>query len=355
MEGARLRILVIHAGALGDCVLAVPALTALRRHFPEAYVELAGYPSPHGLLQRRGPVDRVVSMETLGLYRAFAGELPEDLAAYLRSFDLIISWFGHGDEGYRRALESLRVGENAPRVLIARSTPPEGSNEHAADYLLGTLSPLGVRAQDVGDRTPRLQLLDEDHEAAERILRDLGVRGETGSPLVAVHPGSGSLRKCWPAERFAQLIRRFERRGLTVLLLEGPADASVIERVLAAGVAAGVACEDSGPDESSSKGDPAFTRAHLPVRLSNLPLPHLAAVLTRCHLFVGNDSGVTHLAASVGTPVIALFTVTDPQQWGPRGRVTILRGMPDVADVLRESLRLLKAGPSAPPDRRILD
>ncbi|GBC83036.1 Lipopolysaccharide core heptosyltransferase RfaQ [bacterium HR10] len=315
------RILVIHVGALGDCVLALPALAALDRRFPGAHIELAGHPSPHGLLERRSAVDRVVSIEALGLHRAFSGKLPEDLARYLRDFDVIVSWFGSGDTAYRRALESLQR-DRPQRLLIARSTPPEESREHAADYLLRTLAPLGITVQ-AEDRTPRLVLLPEDHEAAEQRLRSFDLEVETDPPpqLIAVHPGSGSRRKCWPIERFAHVIRALEQPHRYFLLIEGPADTDLVERLIAMRERAG---------------------ANALQRLTALPLPHLAAILARCHLFIGNDSGVTHLAAAVGAPVIAIFTATDPARWGPRGRAHILRGDLSVGDVLMHCRHVLE-------------
>jgi ADP-heptose:LPS heptosyltransferase len=319
------RILVIHVGALGDCILALPALAALRRRFPEAYIELAGYLSPHGLLERRSPVNRVISVETLGLHRIFSGAVPEDVATYLRSFDVIISWFGYGDDAYRRALESLGQEDRPRHVLIARSRPPEGSREHAADYVLGTLAPLGVEAE---DRTPRLMLLPEDHEAAEQILQDLWGEGspERSVPLIVVHPGSGSPRKCWPVEYFAQLVRALDQPDRRFLIIEGPADGDRARRLLALCV---------GDDSDRSRRFLLVTRP---------PLPQLAALCARAQLFIGNDSGVTHLAAAVGAPVIALFIATDPVCWGPRGRVRILDGTPSVADALTASVHVLEQG-----------
>jgi len=307
-----MRILIIHVGALGDCVLMLPALAALAQHFPEASIELAGLCVPHGLLERRSPVRRVVSIEALGLHRAFSGELPEDLAAYLRRFDVIISWFGHRDEAYRRALDGLRQGDRAPRLLIASSRPPAESTEHAADYLLATLAPLGITAC---ERTPRLVLRPEDHAAADALLQEVGLdAADRSRHLIAIHPGSGGRHKCWPVARFAQLCRALDRPDRTILLIEGPADREPVQQLL----------------ELCADRDRAQPRL---IRLTNAPLPTLAAVLARCDLFIGNDSGVTHLAAAVGAPVVALFRATDPARWGPRARAHIVRGDPPAEDV----------------------
>lgn len=297
------RILIVHSGAIGDFILALPAIGALRRRFGSAYIELLGNPSIHAIAEKRYYLDKVTSMGARAIHRLFAGELPVDLYEYLSRFDLIVSWFGRMDENYTRTLGLVRG-----RKIIERPFPPEGSRMHAADYLLSTLAPLGI---DAADNTPRLYLSAQDRESASRILKGLGLEGRA---VAALHPGSGSPRKCWPAERFAELARTLLERDMEVLIIEGPADAQPVEKALSL----------AGSEQGKR-----------PARLSNFSLLDLAAVLERCSFYVGNDSGITHIAAAVGTPAVAIFCVTDPAVWGPRGRVAILENLPSVEEVLR--------------------
>jgi len=110
---------------------------------------------------------------------------------------------------------------------------------------------------------------------------------------VAVHPGSGGRRKCWPARRFAELAGRLDA---PVLLIEGPADAD--------------ACREFFQTVPPS----------CPVlRGTDLPLPRLAAFLMESRGYIGNDSGVSHLAAALGAPTVAVFGPTDPAVWAPLG------------------------------------
>jgi ADP-heptose:LPS heptosyltransferase len=115
-------------------------------------------------------------------------------------------------------------------------------------------------------------------------------------PLVALHPGSGGRHKCWPPDRYGRLCDRLTAMGYTPVLTAGPADEGVIQAVMAGASAA------------------------RPVVVDQAPLTHLAGLLTRCRAMMGNDSGITHLAAAVGIPTIALFGPTDPAVWGPRGK-----------------------------------
>jgi ADP-heptose:LPS heptosyltransferase len=137
--------------------------------------------------------------------------------------------------------------------------------------------------------------------------------------VVALHPGSGGAAKCWPPPRFAALAARLWQAGLLPLLIAGPADEAVLARLLAE-----IAPLAAHPAPSSPSSAPLARPVRplpsvLPVA-RDLPLPVLAGVLARCHAFVGNDAGVSHLAALVGCPTLALFGPTDPAVWAPVGR-----------------------------------
>jgi ADP-heptose:LPS heptosyltransferase len=117
----------------------------------------------------------------------------------------------------------------------------------------------------------------------------------SASRIIAVHPGSGSRRKNWPRDQFMALARALEKRGETIVWVLGPS-----EHEFALPLAA----------REWRDGD----------------LPTLAARLARCRCYIGNDSGVTHLAAAVGCPTIALFGVSDAEIWAPQGiQVRILK------------------------------
>jgi ADP-heptose:LPS heptosyltransferase len=116
--------------------------------------------------------------------------------------------------------------------------------------------------------------------------------GQGVRPL-AVHPGSGGTRKCWPARRFAELAARLEA---PVLVVEGPADSEV--------------CRDFSEALPTS----------VPLaRATDVPLSRLAALLIESRGYIGNDSGVSHLAGALGVPTVAIFGPTDPAVWAPRG------------------------------------
>jgi heptosyltransferase-3 len=198
-----------------------------------------------------------------------------------------------------------------PRVLTADPTPSPGV--HASRWFAEPLRRLDI---DPGPAPTPLVFTQEEDEAAGEIAASLP-RG-----FLALHPGSGSLRKNWPAGRFAELVG-LRGRGAPWLLVRGSAD----------------------DDAARPLGD-------LPgaVLARNLPVRLLGALLSRAGLYIGNDSGVTHLAAAAGAPTVALFGPTDPATWSPVGpRVEVVESEDGtmegvgVAAVL-DSIGRLKAG-----------
>ena len=286
------RILVMRAGALGDFILTLPVLAALRRQWPRATIELAGHPHIAALGLEAGLVDAVTRFDD-PLWAALLlpdAELRAALRDKLAACDLIVSFTPDADHTLEGQLRRACRGQ----VIVHPPTPTSG---HAAAHLLAALEPLGLRPA----IEPTLTLPAERVRWGERWLDARGV--DRARPLVAIHPGSGSARKCWPWERFERVARELaDRHGCDVLLTFGPADERLqarAERVLGAHVHAG----------------------------TGLSVVELAAVLSLAACCVGNDSGVTHLAAALGVRTVAVFGPTDPAVWGPLGeRVTIVQG-----------------------------
>lgn len=271
------RVLVLRGGAIGDFIVTLPALQALRERWPEAYIELVGYPHVARLAEIAGIVDRVVSLDQAHIARLFALKfiLPEEQVEYFRSFDVIVNYL-HDPEGV--VTEHLAV---AARPVLLHASPLVTAH-HACDHFLKPLESLAIYA---AGRNPVLRLI------AQRPDR----------PLFALHPGSGSRTKNWPAERFAEIARRLQARGtMDVAIILGEAD-----------------------DEAA-----AFLTTALPGAAfwRGLPLIDLAHRLAGASHYLGNDSGISHLAAALGVKGHVLFGPSDPDLWRPRGdHVQILR------------------------------
>jgi ADP-heptose:LPS heptosyltransferase len=161
------------------------------------------------------------------------------------------------------------------------------------DHLLRQFSQYGFRL--LGSN-PRLHLKESDQDWGRDFWRSRGLTLEEKSRAIILHPGSGNKRKVWPLERFfglSQILR--DRLGSRILIILGPAEGSEVERVF------------EGMDP------------HAFIQVKGLSLLQLASVMEGCRLFIGNDSGVSHMASALGIPTMALFGPTDPRVWSPRG------------------------------------
>lgn len=297
------RIIVLRAGALGDTLLALPGVAALRHlSAPSGEVELAGIEPAVRLALGPRLASGVHSMDRARFRPLFQESADDsDLLSFLRGFALVVAWSN-------LPLLAEKLSRVGIPLLSASPHPPDGV--HASDHLYRSLAPLGV----IGSAPPpEVDLDGESRSAARAFLRHHSIRE---LDFIAIHPSSGSSRKNWPPDRFRELARRLGRENHALLWIEGEADR---EAVAAA----------AGSVEAPVARD--------------LPLPVLASVLSLSRGFVGNDSGVSHLAAAVKVPVVALFGPTDPRLWAPRGpRVCVVEhdsAPEDVWEIARSVFR----------------
>lgn len=285
------RVLIIRSGAVGDLILTLPVLSALKKRYEGLSIDMMGDPVRLALLHHCGYVDNVLPIDSREFTPLFAagGARPGPALHSLLSYDAIISYLPDADGVFE---DNLRKFAGGP-VLTGLSRPPEGRRIHMTHVLMDALAPLGVDA--IAD-PPEIDLpLGAAAEDVSNLASD--------STFIVIHPGSGGPAKCWPAERFRALIECLVGRGCMPIVTFGPADDAVRRRIL-----------------------PRISDRDVHI-VENRPLVDMAVLYARCRAMIGNDSGMTHLAAATGTPVIALFGPTDPAVWGPRGKgVRILWG-----------------------------
>jgi len=278
--GPRLKVLLVRAGALGDLLLLRPTIAGLRA---AGYgVSLLAPELPGKALEGPGAADLVLPSDGPEVAAALAdGWKAGPIARALRDADAVVA--------FTRSVPLLeRLAEPARRLIVHDPTPP-ASGGHAALWLAHAVAPLLSSAPTLSlADVPVLSFTDAEQHDADNRTRGLPAR------FLAVHPGSGSPSKNWPVGRFFETARRLAGED-PWLLVTGPAEAE-----LAAPSGAILARE--------------------------WPLRMLGAVLARAGLFLGNDAGVSHLAAAAGAPTLALFGPTDPDVWAPVGpRVRTLR------------------------------
>ena len=249
-------VLVLRPGALGDTLLAVPAVRALKRRY--GVVQLAAHAGAARLLQQVGEVDLGVPFDDPRLAWTVGGAIVAD--ALGRDEDIVAWTRGH-------------LAVPAERLVVQAPGRPAGEGEHCAAYLLRTL-PFGAEC----DTSPLVVTPLRSQE-------------------VLVHPGSGAMAKNWSADRFATTVRAL---ASDVRLIVGEAD-----------------------EEAATRLEGALGHA-LP-RTEQASLMDLAARLAGCRAYLGNDSGISHLAGLCGTRTVVMFGPSPAAMWAPLGPRVLVR------------------------------
>lgn len=303
-----MKILIVKLSAIGDVIHTLPALTELRRHYPEARIDWLVEDAAADLVQGHAALSRALvwrRREFVKLLRA--GKLPSAVRLFLSlllalrdtRYDLIIDfqallksslWIflarGRRKAGFDQGMEH----SERSHLFLNERIPAVSMEIHALDRGLRLLQALGI---------PNLQVLydlpigKEDEGAAEQLLVESGVRLD--QPFVAINPVAKWPTKLWPAERFRELAERLLEKCFQVVFTGSKEDRPLIDEI---------ACMLSAPA----------------VRLDGrTTLKVLAAVYRSASVVVSTDTGPMHLAAAVGTPVVALFGPTAPWRTGPYG------------------------------------
>jgi heptosyltransferase III len=275
-----LQIVVLRGGALGDIVLTLPVLRALRDFYPGCLITLVA-PYPQAILARHH-ADRLLDLDSARLVALFkpGTSLPDEVRDVLRA-DLILSYLSDRDRMIEQKLvlaDTTKFLQGPFRLDVERRP--------AVEQLAQPLAILGMAAI---DPVPRLTAPSPTYPMNR----------------LAIHPGSGSRNKNWPIGHWAALLGELMPMFDEVLLISGEADTEIAEVV--------------SPLIPATKLRPCFNRS----------LWDLVSELSQSRIFLGHDSGVTHVAAATGVATVALFGPTDPSVWAPNGDHVIVIRSPD--------------------------
>lgn len=315
-ENARILGIKLQAG-IGDFILLMPALRALRETYPNARIDLLAPRHIERLVRRFHIVDTLIftpeevlidlSQETdQGPLVRFDAPQYRQLLKNLREvhYDAVLL-FHHLQEAplielYKRIMLATEakwlVGlENGNGAFLNIKIPDPGFGvRHQAEYTLDLVRALGVNRK---DNCLYLPISQEESQQAREMIDELGTPSRTG-PIIAMHPGCAFYMDArrWPLEHFAQLADALYREcGGSLLLLGGPEEFSLREQVLRTMQSAMPAKNFSGQES---------------ILLT-------AALIWHCDIFIGNDSGLMHVSTAVGTPTVAIFGLTNHKAWGP--------------------------------------
>ena len=307
-----LKIMIRATNWVGDAIMALPALRAIRQGHPDAAISIVARPYVADIYRDQQICDELIPYDPNGVHRGWSGR--EKLAADLRNrkFDMALLLQNAFDAAWLawRAQIPQRIGyaRDSRSLLLTKAIPVPKSGEipaHEKFYYLELLRRAGWLDQLTDEPHIALRVPDAARQRATQTLLENGARPHTARIAVGAGASYGSA-KCWPPERFA--------KSLNALLSHTDADVILFGTPGELPVSTAIASE--------------LQRA--PINLTGkTSIADLPALLSQCHLFLGNDSGAMHVAAAVSLPVVAIFGPTDPNGTAPvTPRITIVQQKP---------------------------
>lgn len=290
-----MKILIRATNWVGDAILALPALRAVRKRFPDAGIAIVARPYVADIYRNQEICNQLIPYDPKGLHAGFFGR--ERLAAELRAqkFDVALLLQNAFDAAWlawrARVPERIGYARDGRGILLTKAVPIPRHGEipaHEKFYYLELLRRAGWSDSLQDETCIGLHVPEEKRRSADEFLCKCGVR--QGARRIAIGAGASyGSAKCWPPSRFAEVANRLQSQADADVILFGTAAEARVSTAISAEMR-------QPPIDLTGK-----------TAIADLP-----ALLSQCHLFIGNDSGAMHVAAAVGLPVVAVFGPTDP-------------------------------------------
>lgn len=307
------RAVILQPGALGDSILTLPLARFMKDVLDLGGVDIVGHAEYIGFLPGRSCVSSVRSIESTELYRLFDEPATFDLIDHdplihtFSDYAWIVSFMGELNGNFEQNLIFTANCSHSAEVIMLSLKPPAETAQHVAEYYTSQFalrSELPVPSATLCPDETLIKVDQADREQGLELLYQMGL--DVSKRLVVIHPGSGGRKKCWHLDNFIAVAKALRSREIEVLFLLGPVE---MERFSAAQIA--------------SIRNVAKCGMHL-------ALNQVVGLLGCADAFLGNDSGVTHLAGCMGLRTTAMFGPTDPTLYRPIGpALTVVRDSND--------------------------
>jgi heptosyltransferase II len=306
------KILVRATNWVGDAIMALPALRAVRERFPDARIAIVARPYVADVYRGQKICDELITYDPAGAHAGLTGRERSAKELRAQKFDvalLLQNAFDAAWLAWRAGIpERIGYARDGRSLLLTKKIPVPKEGEippHEQFYYLELLRRAGWINSLPGKSFVTLDVSEEHRRQAEETLSSAGAR--TNAVRIATGAGASyGSAKCWPPDRYANFVNRFRSHTDADVILFGTATEQKVCDSIAAGI--------KGPSISL---------------VGKTTIADLPALLSRCHLFVGNDSGAMHVAAAVGLPVVAIFGPTDPHGTAPiTPRCTVVQEKP---------------------------
>lgn len=296
------RALILQPGAIGDCILTLPLVNVMKESLCIGGVDILGHSEYLGILPGRTCVDSVRSMDSIDLHRLFiepaSFDLPDrdPLINVFADYAWIVTFLGEPNGSFEQNLIFTANCSHSAEVITLPLKPPEDLRQHLADFYTQEFinqSGLSTQKTEQCQSDVLMKAIQTDRQTGAQLLKEAGAN--RSEKLVVMQPGSGGARKCWHLSNFLEIAKSLSSRSWQVVFLLGPAE---LDRFHGA--------------ELRSMGG-------LGILMKGLSLNEVVGILSCADVFIGNDSGVTHLAAALGVRTVAIFGPTNPTIYRPIG------------------------------------
>jgi heptosyltransferase III len=321
-----LRGVILQPGAIGDCILTLPLAEFMKDCLGLGGVDVLGHTEYIGILPSRTCVDGIRSIDSVDLHRLFVETDTFDLVdgdALINVFGnyaWIVTFLGEPDSNFEQNLIFTANCSRSTEVITLSLKPSEESSAHVTDFYIQQFiaqSGLSLEPRPVCKTRSLIKATKADINRGRELLKEINV--DSPEKIVVIQPGSGGSHKCCHLDNFLAVAEELVSKNIQVIFLLGPAE---LEQSFDS-------AQDGEPVEPFSEAPPAVLLRKIEAAgakcLMDLSLTQVLELLSCADALLGNDSGVTHLAAALGVKTIAVFGPTNPAIYSPIGpAVTVL-------------------------------
>jgi len=296
------RGLILQPGAIGDCVLTLPLAKFMKDSLRLGGVDILGHTEYIGILPGRTCIDVIRSIDLTDLHRLFFEPKNFDLVDrdplinVFADYAWIVTFLGESNSNFEQNLIFTANCSHSAEVITLSMKPPEDFGQHLTEFYTQQLvdqSGLSLEHRTIRPSDILIKTTEADRNRGKELLEEMDF--DFSKKLVVIQPGSGGLNKCWHLDNFLAVAKEISSKGVEVIFLLGPAEL----------------------DRFSSERIKDINS--VAICLTDLSLTQVLELLSCADGFVGNDSGITHLAAGLGVRTLAVFGPTNPAVYRPVG------------------------------------
>ncbi len=305
------RALIIQPGAIGDCILTLPLASFMKNVLHLGGVDFLGHTEYIGIFPGRTCVDGISSIDSIELHRLFTDSKDfvladrDPLIKTFSEYSWIVSFLGEPDSNFEKNLIFTTNCSHTAEIITLSSQPALHQNgsgpteeppEHLTDFFIRQFCEqcnISLEEPYLFHQDTQIKATKIDSTKGKDLMWEFGL--EPQKKLVVIQPGGGAPDKCWNVENYLALVNELRSRNTQVVFLLGPAEVERFSNEIIQSLTNATKC------------------------LAELPLAEVIKILTCTDAFIGNDSGITHLAAAMGINTLVVFGPTNPDIYKPIG------------------------------------